>query len=75
MKIKKLDKEKLKDCLWQIENSIGKSHADYTIEKHIADGLFEMLKFPFWKFFTAKKWEWKYEKAINKHKECCDLSY
>ena len=69
------DYHKIKDCLWQIENSLKTKHADYTIEKHIADGLFEILKLPPWKFFTLKIWEWRYGKAINKHKKCCGLSY
>ena len=71
---KEINWEKVKDCLWQIENSINNKHADYTIERHIADSLFEILKLPFYKFFTIKKWEWKFAKAINKHKHCCDLT-
>ena len=72
---KEINWGKIKDCLWQLENSLGKPHADYTMEKHMVDGFFEILKLPVWKFFTIKKWEWKYEKAINKHKGCCDLNY
>jgi len=72
---KEIDWNKIKNCLWELENCVGKPHTDYAMEKRIADGLFEILKLPIWKFLTIKKWEWKYAKAINKHKDCCGLVY
>ena len=69
------NEQKVKDCIWQLNNSIGKPHADYTMERHIADGLFEILKLPIWHFFKAKKLEWKMAKAMNRHWDCCEIKY
>lgn len=67
------DWEKFDDCIQQLENSMYIKHADYTMQRYLADALFELLKIPQWKF-----WIWipkmsKVRRANNLHIRCCDL--
>lgn len=65
--------EKFNDCIQQLENSLYKKHEYFTMQRYIADALFELLKVPQWKF-----WIWilkmsEVKRANNLHIGCCDL--
>ncbi len=74
--MKKENEQKIKDYIWQLENSVGKPHADYTTSKHIADVLFLYLEGrtnSFKELWLDIKYRYKIKRAALLHQECCGV--
>ena len=72
--MKKLNKREWYLWLERVEEMVDYSHEDYEVQKILADLWFTLAEMPFWQLPTIIWRTYKIEKAMELHKDCCDLN-
>lgn len=73
MIIKKLNDKQWHWWLKRVNDMVNEEHQDFNVEILLADLWLILSEGYIWQIPKLKWRQWKLERAIKRHKSCCDL--